>query len=144
MQDQINKAARIPGCLRETIWRNKCMRKEAKVGIYKTCVRPIMTYAAETRAETEKTKNMARRDADSPKTLGDRVPNVMIRETRDVSDIVRWVRQRRREWNDHVFRMGEERIARTARDGKPTSRRPPGRPPKRWMDSWTSGSQETN
>ncbi|XP_011866122.1 PREDICTED: uncharacterized protein LOC105561071 [Vollenhovia emeryi] len=78
------------------------------------------------------------------KTLGDRVPNVMIRETSDVTDIVRWARQRRREWNGHVSRMAEERIARTARDGKPTSRRPPGRPPKRWMDSWTSGSQETN
>ncbi|XP_011876062.1 PREDICTED: uncharacterized protein LOC105566568 [Vollenhovia emeryi] len=45
------------------------------------------------------------------------------------------VRQRRREWDDRVSRMREEIIARTAIDGK-DPRRPPGRPPKRWMDSW--------
>lgn len=135
VQDQINKAARISGCLKEIIWRNKY--REAKIRICKTYVRPIMTYAAETRADTKKTKSMARTTemwtlrAITGHTLRDRVLSTAIREACDVPDIVRWMRQRRREWNDHVSRMGEERMARIARDGKPSSRRPLGRPPKR-------------
>jgi len=39
--------------------------------------------------------------------------------------------------------MEDNRIAKIARDGKPLFRRPPGRPPKRWGDSWMSTSQET-
>jgi hypothetical protein len=40
------------GCLNDLVWRNKYMRKETKSKIYKATVRPIMTYALETRAET--------------------------------------------------------------------------------------------
>jgi len=36
------------------------MRKDSKVRIYKTCIRPIMTYGIETREETNKTKRMLR------------------------------------------------------------------------------------
>jgi len=32
------------------------MSTENKMRIYKTCIRPILTYAAEIRAETSKTK----------------------------------------------------------------------------------------
>jgi len=36
------------------------MSTRIKVRIYKTCVRPVFTYVAETRAETTKTKRMMR------------------------------------------------------------------------------------
>lgn len=36
------------------------MITESKVRIYKTCVRPILTYAAETCADTKKTKRILR------------------------------------------------------------------------------------
>ena len=52
---QTIKASRISGCLNSTIWSKKFLRTEAKVRIYKTMVRPILTYAAETRADTSKT-----------------------------------------------------------------------------------------
>lgn len=69
--------------------------------IYKTCIRPIMTYAAETRADTRKTKEIAR--VSEMKilrsivgcSLRNRIPNTEIRETCDVQDVVRWMRQRR-------------------------------------------------
>ncbi|PSN45417.1 hypothetical protein C0J52_20840 [Blattella germanica] len=38
----------ISGALRDVIWRNK----------FKTCVRPIMIYATETRADTKKTEQL--------------------------------------------------------------------------------------
>ncbi|CAG9833287.1 unnamed protein product [Diabrotica balteata] len=53
---QASKAARVSGCLRETIWRNKYLITESKMKVYKTTVRPILTYAAETRTDIRKTK----------------------------------------------------------------------------------------
>jgi hypothetical protein len=58
--NQLSKATRISGCLREIIWHNAYMSTESKIRIYKTCMRPILTYAAETRAETSKTKQLLR------------------------------------------------------------------------------------
>ncbi|XP_045466574.1 uncharacterized protein LOC123675272 [Harmonia axyridis] len=60
VRTQTNKASRISGCLRQIIWKNKHMAAESKVRIYKTAEGPILTYAAETRAETSKTKSMMR------------------------------------------------------------------------------------
>jgi len=50
-----------------------------------------------------------------------------------VQDIVRWGRQRKRYWYTYVRRMEEGRL-----EGKPIGKRAPGRPPKRWKDSWQS------
>ncbi|CAG9826684.1 unnamed protein product [Diabrotica balteata] len=58
LKDQVNRANRAAGYLNETIWRNKNIGKETKGRIYKTVIRPIMTYAAERRPDTERTKRM--------------------------------------------------------------------------------------
>ncbi|CAG9841110.1 unnamed protein product [Diabrotica balteata] len=58
LEDQVNRANRDTGCLNKRIWRNKNIGKETKGRIYKTVIRPIMTYAAETRPDTERTKRM--------------------------------------------------------------------------------------
>jgi hypothetical protein len=54
------KAARISGCLYNLIWVNKYMSKESKIRIYKTKVRPVLTYASENRAETTYTQQLLR------------------------------------------------------------------------------------
>lgn len=60
MKNQINKSVRIVGALRLTIWNNNCISTQSKLRIYKACVRPVLTYAAETRADTTQTKKMYR------------------------------------------------------------------------------------
>ncbi|XP_011631965.1 uncharacterized protein LOC105423758 [Pogonomyrmex barbatus] len=60
VRTQAIKAARISGYLRDIIWRNQHISARSKIRIYKTCVRPILTYIAETRAETSKTKRIMR------------------------------------------------------------------------------------
>ena len=57
---QTTKAAIVSRLLRDLIWRNKHISIDSKVRIYKTCVRLIMTYAVETRAETRITKRLLR------------------------------------------------------------------------------------
>lgn len=73
-------------------------------------IRPIMTYEVETRAEISRTKqllctfemNMLR--AIAGKTKLDRVRNPDIRQRCNVTDIKKFIRQRRRSWNEHVTR----------------------------------------
>ena len=50
------KATRVAGCLNDTIWQNRNIGTETKSRIYKAVIRPIMTYTAETRPDTSKTK----------------------------------------------------------------------------------------
>jgi len=40
----------MSGYLRDIIWRDKYTSFKSKIRIYKTCMRPVMTYANETRA----------------------------------------------------------------------------------------------
>ncbi|XP_045466583.1 uncharacterized protein LOC123675283 [Harmonia axyridis] len=129
---QADKACRVAGALRDVIFNNKHMSKHSKARIYKTCVRPIMTYGIETRAHNKKTKSILRttemkilRTISDGYTLRDRKRNTAIREECQTRDIFKWGR------NDHVSRMDAGRIARIARDGIPGTRRPIGRPPKR-------------
>lgn len=56
VKNQISKSARIARALRPTIWRNNCIFTESKVRIYKACVRPVLTYTAETRLTPPKQK----------------------------------------------------------------------------------------
>jgi len=46
------------GCLGDIIWRNEYIGLRNKIRIYETRVRPVMTYAIETIAETTATKHL--------------------------------------------------------------------------------------
>lgn len=58
LKPQALKGVLISGCLRQVTWKNKYA--EGKVKIYKTIVRPTTTYAAETQANTSRTKQLLR------------------------------------------------------------------------------------
>ncbi|KAI4473735.1 hypothetical protein M0802_015960 [Mischocyttarus mexicanus] len=62
--NQVRKPAVVLGALKNIIWRNKYLRKEAETRIYKTCVRPVLTYAIETRTDTKKKTKQALRTAE--------------------------------------------------------------------------------
>lgn len=70
------------------------MSVKSEVRIYKTCIRPIMTYAAE-RAETSATKQMLRTIEMKTlrfitgHTLRDRKKNEEIRSIYDIQNIIR-------------------------------------------------------
>jgi len=113
VRHQAIKASKISGCLNETIWSNKYLRTEAKVRIYKNIVRPTLTYAAETRTDTAKTRQLL--EVTEMKTLRriinktkwDRVRNDRIRELCEIQNITSWVQRRRTEWSEHISRMAD-------------------------------------
>lgn len=59
---QANKGARISGTLCDFVWRIKFVSTKNEAGIFRTTptVGPVLTYAAQTRADYRKTKNLPR------------------------------------------------------------------------------------
>lgn len=100
---QAMKVVAMSGCLRDIIWRNKYISREAKVRIYKTCITDYHLRSG-TRTETARTKATMRTNemkilrAITGNRIQDRVRNSKIREICDVQNIMRWVRTRRRDW----------------------------------------------
>lgn len=140
-EEQIVKANRIAGCLNNTIWRNKHLRMETKTRIYKGVIRPIMTYTAETRSNTARTKRRIETNEMkilrriNNKTLRDRIPSTDIRQACQITPTEEWIDKRRREWNNHINRMDQHRLVKVVRDKIPVGRRSVGRPKKRWRES---------
>lgn len=141
VRELTTKATRIAGCLNDTIWRNKNIKVETKSRIYKAMVRPTMTYTAETRPDTTKTKQLLETTEMrvlrrmTGKTLLDRERSESIRRTCNVESVNEWTLNRKKEWNEHISRMDDRRMVRIARDKSPLGRRSPGRPRKRWSDN---------
>ncbi|KAI4474576.1 hypothetical protein M0804_014778 [Polistes exclamans] len=102
VRDQATKASIIFEYVTDIMWRNKHMSIKSKVRIYKTCVRPIMTHTAETRAESTisirilRTTEMKTLRAITGNILRDRRRNKEIRKECEMHDVVRWLRGRRR------------------------------------------------
>ncbi|XP_045466553.1 uncharacterized protein LOC123675250 [Harmonia axyridis] len=137
VRNQTMKASRISGFLQDIVWRNKYLNINSKVRIYKTAIRPIITYAAETRPDTARTTQIMSTTEMRiirrihGKTLLDRVRNEELRERSGIQDVGKFVRQRRKYWNKHIERMSDNRLVKGARQNKPTGKRTQGRPPKR-------------
>ena len=141
VRTQVTRAARISGCLCNLIWRNKYMSTESTVRIYKTIVRPVLTYASETRAETTYTQQLLRTiemktiRAIHGKTLRDKIRSDQLRQLSGIQDVIKWTNVRRKEWDAHVERVEDNRLAKIARGNRPQGVRSRGRPKKRWKES---------
>ena len=61
--------------------------------------------------------------------------NALIKLYSDQCNIVRVIKSRRLRWAGHVARMEEGRSAFKVLTGKPTGKRPLGRPRRRWEDN---------
>lgn len=48
----------LSGCLNDKVWQNKYLSLQPKVKIYRTVVKPVLTYSADSRADTSKTEQI--------------------------------------------------------------------------------------
>ncbi|XP_050519023.1 uncharacterized protein LOC126893120 [Diabrotica virgifera virgifera] len=131
-REQTMKAARISGCLKEIVWKNKYLNTESRVKIYDT----------NRTLQMMRTVEMRTLRSIQGKTLRDRIRSEDIGQSCGIQDIGRWVRQRRRYWNKHIKRMEDSRLVKRIKTNDPESKRPHGKPPKRWRKCWTSSSGE--
>jgi len=134
VREQTMKAFRVSGCLRDIVWKNKYLNISSK--IRESTIRPVITYAAETRPDTSKTLQMMRMvemkiiRSIHGKTLHDRIRSEDLRQ------------RMRKYWNKHVNRMEVNRLVKISKTNNPVGKRTQGRPPKRWKECWTSTSEE--
>lgn len=147
VKHQAIKASKISGCLNNAIWSNQYLRTEAKVRVYKTVVRPILTYAAETRPNTAKTCQIL--EITEMKTLRrimnvtrlDRMRSEDVREKCGIQKVGDWIKRRKDEWHAHVERMTEDRLVKKVMTNRPVGLRSRGRPKKRWCDDLDETNQ---
>ncbi|CAG9833753.1 unnamed protein product [Diabrotica balteata] len=113
--------------------------------VYKTTVRPILTYTAEARTNTTKTKqqinniDMKVLRSIASISLRDRKTNRSIREHCKIQNINRCIKCKPNGFPNMV----PDRLANICKNNKTYSRRLVERPPKRWKDNVQSTTTET-
>jgi hypothetical protein len=68
-------------------------------------------------------------------TLRDKIRSDQLRQLSGIKNIIKWANVRRKEWDGHVERMEDNRLANIAGDNRPQGARCLGRPKKRWKES---------
>jgi hypothetical protein len=111
--------------------------------IYKTIIRPVVTYSSETRTLTAKDENnlsiferQILRKIFGPVNIDNtwRIRNNMeIDKLIEGAGIVRFIKAQRIKWLGHLKRMDKTRPARRLLDWKSMGTRPVGRPRQRWQ-----------
>ena len=121
--------------------KSKFLTKNTKMRIYKTTIRPVVTYLSETWTLTATDENnrciferQILRKIFGPVNIGKiwRIRNNMeINKLIEGADIVRFTKAQRIKWLGHIQRKGQARPARKLLDWKRMGTRPVGRPRQR-------------
>lgn len=125
--------------------KDKSISRKTKLQIYKTAIRPVVTYAAETMCLTQRCEDKLRvferkilRKILGPKRTEDDEYRILwnyeINDIMEGEDIVKYIKAQRLRWFGHVERRGKEELIRKIKDWRPTEERPKGRPKARWED----------
>jgi plasmid maintenance system killer protein len=127
-----------------SIFKQRSISQSIKIRLYKTIIRPAVTYGAETWTLTSKTENMLMTWERKilRKIYGPTKENGQLRINTNAElitkyksqDIVTVIRVRRFEWLAHVIRMNENRSVKKIFEGKLEGKRVRGRPRLRWIN----------
>jgi len=122
----------------------KFLKRNTKIKIYQTIIRPVVTYSSETWTLTTKDENKLRYFERQilRKIFGlVNIDNIWrIRKSMEidkliaVADIVRFIKAQRIKWLGHVQRVDQARPTRKLLDWKPMGTRLVGRPNERWQE----------
>lgn len=143
IQRRINIANRTLYGVQKHI-RNKNIQRRTKINIYKTLIRPILTYGAETWTLTQSNERLLgiferkvlRKifGAINEQGLWRRRYNFELYQTYKDPDIVTFIKLQRLRWAGHLARMPDNDVTKRLTMNTPEGRRSRGRPRARWMD----------
>jgi len=124
--------------------KSKIKKRSAKMQIYKTLIRPVVTYGSETWTISKSDENLLRivkrkilRKIYGPIQEGDiwRIRNnEELNRSINGEDIVKFTKAQRIRWLGHVKRMEVGVMPRKMMEGRLFIERRKGRPRLRWMD----------
>lgn len=128
------------------VLRLNAIPRKAKLRLYKTMIRPVVTYGSESWVLTQEweqrlriwERKVLRRifgPIFDPNDMRWRIrTNEELRELYNEPDIVTFIKKGRLRWIGHVERMDSTRVPRKMLYGKPGGSRRRGRPRTRWVD----------
>jgi hypothetical protein len=141
IEARIMSGNRCVGALNR-ILRNKNISRKAKVKVYRTVIRPIVTYACETwtinktvQTRLEIWERKVLRKIFGGKKIEDRWlrrTNEELKELYKETDIVGVAKTQRLRWRGHIERMRETRVPKQVMSSKLGGKRKRGRPKARW------------
>lgn len=147
MRDEINmriSAGNRSYFALQKVFRSRGLSRNLKLRIYRTVVRPVVTYGSETWTMTSVEEELLRRwERKVLRRIFGPVnengcwrirTNAELKDLYKKPDIVSEIKGNRLRWLGHVERMPEERIVKKVFSGKPGGRRMRGRPRLRWQD----------
>ena len=115
--------------------------QKVKVTIYKTVLRPILTYGCEAWVLIKRLRSKIQAAEMRVLrlilgiTLRDRIRNEVVREKLEVESILDFIERCQLRWYGHVMRMEETRYPKKYLDWQPSGKRPRGRPRMRWIQN---------
>jgi hypothetical protein len=125
------------------IFKPSLVQKHARIKIYKTLTRPILTYGSEawTICKSDSTRITANEMKFLRRTAGytklDKRRNMEIIQELKINSVLEHIDQYRNNWKQHVQRMDRSCIPRQMMTYCPKSKGSLGRPLKRWRDAIT-------
>lgn len=140
MDRRINQASAILCELGRMVISNRHLSKKARLSVYKSLYRSVLTYGHESWIMTERTRS--RIQASEMRFLRkiegvsriDRIRNSTIRDALNIEPLLLWIEKSQLRWFGHVLRMPADRIARRIFEARPGGTRPVGKPRARWCD----------
>lgn len=128
-----------------SIMKNKSISRRTKLKIYRTAIKPAVTYASETltlSSEDEEQlrkfeRKVIRKIFGPHREINGEYRRLMNQEIEDIlehEDICRTITSKRIRWYGHIKRMNSNSEVRRMTEWKPSGNRSRGRPKLRWKD----------
>ncbi|CAH2100132.1 unnamed protein product [Euphydryas editha] len=124
--------------------RSKLLSRSIKLLLYKTLLRPILTYGSECWVLSKKDENslLVFERKILRRIFGAVMENERWRtrynhelyQMYDEPNVIKTIKIGRLRWAGHVLRMDEARVPKRLLEGRPEGRRSRGRPKLRWLD----------
>ncbi|KAI4459669.1 reverse transcriptase (rna-dependent dna polymerase) [Holotrichia oblita] len=125
--------------------KDKSISKTTKLQIYKTTIRPVVTYSSETMCLSQRDEDKLRvferkvlRKILGPKRNEEGQYRILwnyeIVKILEGEDIIKYVKAQRLRWFGHIERRDEAALIRKIKDWKRIEDRPKGRPKARWEE----------